>query len=224
VEASLDTNVIIHLYEAGFQNILFSRFEKLKVYEFIRNHEMKNHARPEIIEMFDKDVQDGKIELITDEYLRSIRMHNIFNFHVNDIRILFDGGDLGEVYAIAMAKTLGCVSLVTDDIKEYGPYYTLMRIVNSEVMPFAFYELLFLDYLEMRISEEGLVDKFNAICEESNLKMNLSSKLKGFVIRFWRDPFNENDEEWMKNFCNDNGINAKSRLYKLSQYIKNNND
>lgn len=46
-----------------------------------------------------------------------------------------------------MAKTLGCISLVTDDIKERGPHYTLMRIPDSDVMPFAFYELLFLDYI-----------------------------------------------------------------------------
>ncbi|MDD4047326.1 MAG: hypothetical protein PHI90_00590 [Clostridia bacterium] len=222
MEASLDTNVIIHLYKAGFQDILFCRFEKLKVYKFIREHEMKNHASPKIIEMFDKDVKDGKIELITDEYLKKIDVYNIFNYHVKDIRMLFDGGGLGEVYAIAMAETLGCVSLVTDDIKQYGPHYTLMRIIDSDVMPFAFYELLFLDYLEGRITEEVLIDEFNLICEESNLKMDLFSKLKGFIRRFWREPFNETDEGWMKNFCINNSINAKSRLNKLNQYIKNN--
>lgn len=38
MEASLDTNVIIHLYMGNLQSILFNRFEKIKVYEFIRNH------------------------------------------------------------------------------------------------------------------------------------------------------------------------------------------
>lgn len=42
MEASLDTNVIIHMYNANYQPILFNRFEKLKVYEFIRYHEMEN--------------------------------------------------------------------------------------------------------------------------------------------------------------------------------------
>jgi hypothetical protein len=37
MEASLDTNVIIHLYKANLQSVLFYRFGKLKVYEFIRN-------------------------------------------------------------------------------------------------------------------------------------------------------------------------------------------
>ena len=81
---------------------------------------------------------------------------------------MFECSDLGEVYAISMAKTLGCISLVTDDIKERGPHYTLMRIPDSDVMPFAFYELLFLDYLEERLSEQELLDYFNRICDLSN--------------------------------------------------------
>ena len=41
MNASLDTNVIIHLYKANLQSVLFGRFKKLKVYEFIRMHEMQ---------------------------------------------------------------------------------------------------------------------------------------------------------------------------------------
>lgn len=70
MEASLDTNVIIHLYKSNLQSVLFARFDKLKVYEFIRNHEMKNHAEPEIIDLFDRDVELGIIELVTDKYLK----------------------------------------------------------------------------------------------------------------------------------------------------------
>lgn len=49
MDASLDTNVIIHLYNADFQDLLFNRFEKLKVYEFIRTQELKKHADAEYI-------------------------------------------------------------------------------------------------------------------------------------------------------------------------------
>ncbi len=219
MEASLDTNVIIHLYKAGYQTILFRRFEKLKVYDYIRYHEMDNHADPEIIGQFDKDVEIGKIELITDEYLREIGMFIVFQQHVKDIRILFDGGDLGEVYAIVIAKTLGCISLVTDDIKPRGPHYTLMRIPDSDVMPFAFYEILFLDYLEEEITEKKFLDCYNTICELSDLSWNCSSKLKGFIRRFWTSPYSDSEKEWMKNFCNDKNINAKQKLQKLSTYI-----
>ncbi|HHX24596.1 MAG: hypothetical protein ACOX2A_00385 [Tepidanaerobacteraceae bacterium] len=219
MDASLDTNVIIHLYKADFQAILFNRFKNLKVYEFIRYHEMKNHATPEIIDLFDKDVKAGKIELVSDVYLREIGMYNVFQQHVRDIRILFDSGDLGEVFAIAMAKTLGCICLVTDDIKERGPHYTLMRIQDSDVMPFAFYEILFLDYLEERITEEKLLDNFCEICDLSGITMDCSSKLKAFIRRFWSDPYREIEKKWMKSFCVEKNIDAKQKIQKLITYL-----
>ena len=133
-----------------------------------------------------------------------------------------NGGDLGEVYAIALAKTLGCISLVTDDIKEYGPHYTLMRIPDSDVIPFAFYEILFLDYLEEVIAEDELVERFNIICDLSELRMNLTSKLRGFLKRFWIDPYSDSEKEWMNLFCSKKNINAKQRIQKLHTYIKRN--
>ena len=148
MDASLDTNVVIHLYNADLQNILFTRFNKIKVYEFIRTQELERHADRGVLKLFDDDVRNGKIVLISDEYLKEIGMFVVFQSHIKDAKILYNGSDLGEVYAISMAKTLGCLCLVTDDIKEYGPHFTLMRTPDSEVMPFAFYELLFLDYLE----------------------------------------------------------------------------
>ena len=219
MDASLDTNVIIHLYKANLQSVLFNRFQKLKVYEFIRSHEMQNHAEAEIIDLFDKDVEARRIELITNDYLKSIGMYNVFLQHVKDFRILFDGGDLGEVYAISMAKALGCICLVTDDIKERGPHYTLMRIPDSDVIPFAFYEIFLLDYLEERITEKELLDVFEAVCDLSGLTMNFKSKLRIFIKRFWSDPYSESEKEWMKNFCIEKGITAKERIQAILSYI-----
>lgn len=220
MDASLDTNVIIHLYKADCQSILFDRFENVKVYEFIRCHEMENHASLEVIDLFDKDVQAGKIELITYDYLKDIGMHNVFNYQVKDLRILFENGDLGEVYAIAMAKVLGCICLITDDIKEYGPHYMLMRMPDSDVVPFAFYEILFLDYLEGLITEKDLENQFEIICSVSGFKMSFSSKVKSFIRRFWLDPYTDNEKDWMGSFCSTNNINAKQRLGMLNLYLK----
>ncbi len=180
---------------------------------------MSNHAGQEIIDLFDKDVADGKIELVTDKYLKSIEMYPMFLQHVKDHRILFDGGDLGEVYAIAMAKTLGCICLVTDDIKERGPHYTLMRIPDSEVVPFAFFEVLFLDFLEGKMSEKDLTEAFSSVCDISGLVWNMQSKLKGFIKRFWKDPYSESEKAWMSGFCKNKGIDAKARIQKLLIYI-----
>lgn len=219
MEASLDTNVIIHLYGTNFQNILFRRFNQIKVYEFIRYHEMENHATSEVKDMFDKDVKARKIELVNDAYLKGIGMYDIFLQHVKEISILFDGSDLGEVYGIAIAKTLGCICLVTNDIKERGPHYTLMRIPDSDVMPLAFYEILFLDYLEEKILEEEMLRCFNTIRDFAGMKFECSSKLKSFIRRFWAAPYSENEKEWMKSFCSENNIDAKQRMKKLSTYL-----
>lgn len=217
--ASLDTNVIIHLYKANLQSALFNRFKKLKVYEFIRTHEMQKHAGQDIINQFDIDVEAGKIEIITEKYLRSIGMFQVFLQHVKDLRILFNGGDLGEVFAIAMAKTLGCICIVTDDIKERGPHYTLMRIPDSEVIPLAFFEVLFLNFLEGRMEENELTKAFGAVCDLSGLVWDMKSKLKGFIRRFWSDPYNESEKVWMSRFCAERGIDANARIQKLGKYI-----
>lgn len=221
MEASLDTNVIIHLYGAGLQEILFRRFSKLKVFEFIRKHELHNHAELETQRRFDEDVSSGKIELINESYLRSIGMLPVFRMHVQETRILYNGSDLGEVYAISLARTLGCVCLVTDDIKERGPHYTLMRTPDSDVMPFAFYELLFLDYLESIISEAELIQKITSVCTASLFKMNIESKFKGFIRRFWTNPYSASEKEWMSNFCLERRVAAKKKLESLNSFLKN---
>ena len=49
MKASLDTNVIIHLYKANLSNLLFERFEELLVYSFIREKELNKHADTQIL-------------------------------------------------------------------------------------------------------------------------------------------------------------------------------
>ena len=56
MNASLDTNVIIHLYNADFQDVLFDRFDKLIVYQFIRHQELKRHASQDLLKEFDDQI------------------------------------------------------------------------------------------------------------------------------------------------------------------------
>lgn len=55
----------------------------------------------------------------------------------NKNRWLYGTGDLGEVYAISLAQTLGAYSLVTDDTKQGGPYMSLLQY-EDDIMPFTF--------------------------------------------------------------------------------------
>ena len=121
MRASLDTNVIIHFYRAGLQKILFDFFDEgVFIYEQIRNIELVNHGQ-DVIEEIDSDIVAGKIELYTYQMLKDLQIHKIFEYKVDENRNLYGSGDLGEVYAISLAQTLGAYSLVTDDTKQGGP-------------------------------------------------------------------------------------------------------
>ena len=127
MRASLDTNVIIHFYKADLQEILFNFFDEgVFIYEQIRKVELNNHGK-EILEQVDKDIKLGKIEVYTDQRLKDLAVYKIFENNVKENRNLYQAGDLGEVYAISLAQTLGAYSLVTDDTKQGGPYMSLLN-------------------------------------------------------------------------------------------------
>ena len=62
--------------------------------------------------------------IICSKNIRTI--YNLFIKNVRDKKILYNPDDMGEVYAISLAQTLGIEYLVTDDIKQGGPYMSLM--------------------------------------------------------------------------------------------------
>lgn len=56
MKASLDTNVIIHFYKAGLEDILFDFFDEgVIIYEQIRNIELENHGQ-EVLNKVDSDI------------------------------------------------------------------------------------------------------------------------------------------------------------------------
>lgn len=117
MRASLDTNVIIHFYKAGLQDILFTFFDEgVFIYEQIRKVELENHGQ-DVLNQIDSDIVAGKLELYTDQRLRDLQVYKLFEHNVRENRNLYGTGDLGEVYAISLAQTLGAYSLVTNDIK-----------------------------------------------------------------------------------------------------------
>lgn len=135
MRASLDTNVIIHLYRAELQGILFDLFDEgVFIYEQIRSMELEHHGQ-DILTKVDSDINAGKIELFTDQKLKDLAVYKMFENNVRENRILYNAGDLGEVYAISLAQTIGAYSLVTDDTKQGGPYMSLLQL-DYDIMPF----------------------------------------------------------------------------------------
>lgn len=75
MKASLDTNVIIHFYKAGLEDILFDFFDEgVIIYEQIRNIELENHGQ-EVLNKVDSDIASGKIELYTDQKLKDLHIY-----------------------------------------------------------------------------------------------------------------------------------------------------
>lgn len=211
MRASLDTNVIIHFYRAGLQEILFDFFEEgVFIYEQIRKIELVNHAA-DLLDIIDADIMSGRLEVYTDEKLKEKAVYRIFLENVNDNRMLYGSGDLGEVYAISLAQTLGAYSLVTDDIKQGGPYMSLLQF-DDDVMPFTFADVLILRYLIGTVDEFQTVQDFNTINLVSDMNWTFRSQVTKFIKRFWSDPYRNEDQTWIQTLVGQHHIKVKSRL------------
>ena len=218
MRASLDTNVIIHFYKAGLQDILFDFFDEgVFIYEQIRNIELENHGQ-EILDKVDSDIASGKIELYTNQKLKELQVYKIFENNVMENRNLYGSGDLGEVYAISLAQTIGAYSLVTDDTKQGGPYMSLLQF-DDDIMPFTFADVLILRYLVGNVDEHQTVTDFNLINNSSNLNWSFRSQVSKFIKRFLKDPYRSEDTEWIRNLAATKGFSIKEKLAALSKLL-----
>ena len=218
MRASLDTNVIIHFYKAGLQDILFDFFDEgVFIYEQIRNIELENHGQ-EILDKVDYDIAAGKIELYTNQKLKELQVYKIFENNVLENRNLYGSGDLGEVYAISLAQTIGAYSLVTDDTKQGGPYMSLLQF-DDDIMPFTFADVLILRYLVGNVDEHQTVTDFNLINNSSNLNWSFKSQVTKFIKRFLKDPYRSEDTEWIRNLAATKGFSIKEKLAALSKLL-----
>ena len=218
MRASLDTNVIIHFYKAGLQDILFDFFDEgVFIYEQIRNIELENHGQ-EILDKVDSDIVSGKIELYTNQKLKELQVYKIFENNVMENRNLYGSGDLGEVYAISLAQTIGAYSLVTDDTKQGGHYMSLLQF-DDDIMPFTFADVLILRYLVGNVDEHQTVTDFNLINNSSNLNWSFKSQVTKFIKRFLKDPYRSEDTEWIRNLAATKGFSIKEKLAALSKLL-----
>ena len=218
MKASLDTNAIIHFYRAELQNILFDFFDEgVFIYEQIRRIELRNHAE-DLLPMIDEDIISGKIEVYTKEKLKSLAVFNIFERNVKENRLLYGSGDLGEVYAISLVQTIGAFSLITDDIKQGGPYMSLLQF-EDDIMPFTFADVFILRYLTGASDEYQTVEDFNAVNTASDLNWSFKGQISKFIRRFWKEPYKEADRQWMQRLVEDQEIKVKSKFGALSRVL-----
>jgi hypothetical protein len=218
LRASLDTNVIIHFYKADLQNILFDFFDQgVFIYEQIRKVELENHGQ-EVIDKVDADIAVGKVELYTNQKLKDLQVYKIFEHNVNENKNLYGTGDWGEIYAISLAQTLGAYSLVTDDTKQGGPYMSLLQF-EDDIMPFTFADVLILRYLMGDADEIQTVKDFNLINNASSLNWAFKSQITKFIKRFIKDPYRNEDVEWIRKLAEKHEFSIKGKLTSLSKLL-----
>ena len=218
MRASLDTNAIIHFYKAGLQEILFNFFDEgVFIYEQIRNIELENHGQ-EILDKVDHDIAAEKIVLYTNQKIKELQVYKIFENNVLENRYLYGSGDLGEVFAISLAQTIGAYSLVTNDTKQGGPYMSLLQF-DDDIMPFTFADVLILRYLVGDVDEYRTVSDFNLINNSSNLNWSFKSQITKFIKRFIKDPYRSEDAEWIKQLAAAKGFSIKEKLTALSKLL-----
>lgn len=121
----------------------------------------------------------------------------LFDFFDEGV-FIYGSGDLGEVYAISLAQTLGAYSFVSDDTKQGGPYMSLLQFVDNDIMPFTFADVLIIRYLSGAESAARTMDEFNEINDKSKLNWSLKSQLTKFRKRFWKEPYKCEDTEWIQ--------------------------
>lgn len=198
LSVSLDTNVIIHIYKTGTQEMIFKIFDYVFIDEFIINVELNNHGK-EVADSVKKDIDSKKIIIITKTYLKENNMFELYNDYLYEQRYLYDSKDMGEMRAISLAKTLGCLIMFTNDIKDGGPYKTLINCPNEDIIPRQVFEFVFLLYCKKIIDISQFFIIFNDINIKNKLNWQIETQLRKLITRFDIDA-NPNEKEWINSF------------------------
>ena len=179
--------------------------------------ELENHGK-DILPDVDADIALGRIELYTNEKLKKQNVYKMFEYNVKENRILYSAGDLGEVYAISLAQTIGAYSLVTDDTKPGGPYMSLLNL-EYDVMPFNFADILILRYLLGAVNEYQTIADFDAVNIASNLNWSFRSQIMKFRKRFLKDPYKAEEKQWIEKMAADNNIDIIGKIRTLGRMV-----
>ncbi len=139
MDVSLDTDKVIHLFEANQETLLFEFFDRLYIYSYLFEKELLN-AKPSVLHRVKNAVNEGKIHVVDDAFLTNINMQTTFQQHVEHYAIT---NDRGQMFAIALALTMGYDVIATNDIQKYGPHHTMMQRHSVNLVPLSFYEILF---------------------------------------------------------------------------------
>lgn len=217
MNASLDTDIVIHLYGSGKEGLIFHFFDQLFMHAYLYEQELKIKSAP-VFQRVSADVESGRIEIVSSKDLVDMGIQGLFERYKREYEYLFDSG---ELYAVSMAKAMGLVAFVSDDTKEYGPHETLVKELIEDVMPFAFYELLFLKYLSSYINLEEMHQEVDAVTSQTmnRYPMKFRTKMAMTARRFSQRHGTERDYNWVRHYCQRQNINYRVKMRGLKEYL-----
>lgn len=217
MDVSLDTDITIHLFESGKENLLFKYFDRIYIHEFVLERELI-HKSTETYNKVKNCISESDIIKVDQRYLIEIGMKKDFEDKRDEIKILFD---YGEANAVALAAVLGIAALVTDDTKEYGPHHSLTKGYVENIIPFAFYELLYLEYLQSDDDYDSLQKDFELINQRAYPEhpMSFVKRIQRVVSRFGKRG-TVRDRNWMNDFSSRNNIDYPAKMRLLKQHLE----
>lgn len=111
-------------------------------------------------------------------------------------------------------------TFVSDDTKDFGLHQSLVNELIERVIIFAFYELLFLKYLNYEITSEELHMSFERVNKSSMSKfpMNFKRKLFEILKRFSDKYATERNKTWILKYCTDRDISLNDKMLQSAKY------
>ena len=221
--ASLDTNILIHLWRSQTEEMLRQMFSKVYVHQWLLDTELPHHAdmalRGKIIDSMD----DGFLVPVDNAMLKEQGLYPKFKWELENLAMFFSHGDTGEGFVIALAKVYGIPAVVTNDIKTDGPKWYL-NIRAREPFGFSSDEVLLINYLKGAISEDEYLTQFQAMNEVNGLNWRIKVCVNRFAQRFLGKidreiPASVRDHQWIADFAQEFHLDVAERLAKLRAYI-----
>ncbi|WP_018931327.1 hypothetical protein [Gracilibacillus lacisalsi] len=214
--ATIDTNIIGHLYRCKAGKLMTNLFEVIFVDEMILIELQKNCS--DIYDEFYEDVINtgSCYKLVTGEILKDQNLYSVYEAQLKDYNDLFFPQDEGEKRAIVLGQTFGAFYLLTDDQKYMdGPAYMIQNEIIKDMESLAFWELIFLNVLCDYISFDQAKEYYDIISNKGftdGYKPDFTQKTKQAVRRLSK-------QEWFRLWIKDQNIPEK-RIADYLRYAK----
>ena len=90
---------------------------------------------------------------------------------------------------------------------------------EDDIMPFTFADVLILRYLRGVVDENQTVKDFDLVNNSSNLNWTFRSQVTKFIKRFIKDPYRNEDTEWIRKLSETYEFSIKAKLSALSKLL-----